>query len=251
MRVISSSGRTLIEDRQIDGASTDIPAGALLMPGVTDETNRSVLIIASGAAADAAGILLEAHTANATNNADPDTGLVLGMREVQLILPGDLVAADMGNDADNDVDVASATSTVLTITDIEDDIDGSWVYVRAGTGAGQLAYCTASSTTTMTIKNATGLTTLDNTSKVLIMRRIYHQTCALSATTSPGVNIASSAAAGSLPWRVLRNQVKIPGSEKFVDLDYTKHHGLTGLNIVGFKLRQILIPANTLFNPLD
>ena len=71
MRVISSSGKTVIEKRQIDGASTNIPAGALLMPGVSDETDRSVLIIASGAAADAAGILLEANTANATNNAVP------------------------------------------------------------------------------------------------------------------------------------------------------------------------------------
>ena len=45
--------------------------------------------------------------------------------------------------------------------------------------------------------------------------------------------------------------MKLPGSEKFVDLDYTKHHGLVGLNVSGFKLRQILIPADTLFNPLD
>lgn len=251
MEVIATGPSRLLE-LQIDGAAANIPEGALIMPGVSDETNRSVFIIAAGAGADAIGILKKAFTAGATVNADPEAGTVYNTNPVQAILPGDLVAAEMANDADNDVDVASATSTVITITSLEDDIDGSWVYVRAGTGVGQLGYIVASASGNFTLKNATGLTTLDSTSKVLIMRAIGRQLVELNGTTNPGTKIASTAAAGSLPWRVLRNQIKLAGAERWVNLDYTKHHGLTGLNsVVGFALRQILVPADTFFNPLD
>lgn len=247
----------------VDGALTDIQEGAVVMPGVTDETDRSVAIIASGAAADAIGLLSELHDALATTDADPEGGTIAQTEEAggrgtggsaRLILPflpGCQVAAEMANDADNDVDVASATSTVLTITNLEDDIEGSWIYVRAGTGVGQLAYATASASGSITIKNATGLTTLDNTSKVLIMRRRFHQTCALNGTTNPATRIASSAAAGSLPWRVIHNEFRRPGYEGWIMLDPKVHHGLTGLNVTGFALRQILSPSDTFFNPLD
>lgn len=238
---------------EVDGASTDIPAGAVLMPGVTDETNRSSAIIASGGAADAIGIIMDGHTANATYNHDPDAGTVFSasQHDVAPFYPGCEVAAEMADDADNDVDVASATSTVLTISSLEDDIDGSWVYVRAGTGVGQLGYLKASASGSATLKNATGLTTLDSTSKVLILRRKFHQLVELNGTTLPATKIASTAAAGQLPWRVLRNEFKYNGQEGWIQLDPTVHHGLTGLNSRGVVFRQILSPADTFFNPLD
>lgn len=249
MQIISSSGRTLFLDLQVDGAGSAIEEGALIMPGVTDETDRSVFIKASGAGADAIGILKEAHAAGAAYDPAPDTGLVYdaGIYKVQVILPGDMVAAEMSDSASDDVDVASFTTATPTITNLEDDIDGSWAYVRDGTSVGLLAYIKESAAGSCVFKS-TPTTALDNTSKLIIMRKIAHQ---LVSINSAATKIASSAAAGSLPWRVLRNQVKLPGSEGWVNLDYTKHDNLTGLNVTGFALRQILVPADTFFNPLD
>lgn len=251
--VISRGAPDQVSLYEIDGALTDVQAGAVVMPGVTDETNRSSLIVASGAAADAVGILVEKHESDATTDHDPEAGTIFGasQREVEEFMPGCEVSAELADDADNDVDVASATSTVITITSLEDDIDGSWVYVRAGTGIGQLGYIKASASGNFTLKNATGLTTLDNTSKVLILRRKFHQLVELNGTTNPATKIASTAAAGSLPWRVLKNEFKCDGFSGWVQLDPTKHHGLTGLNSRHVVFRQILSPADTLRNPLD
>lgn len=243
----------------VDGNGTDIVQGAVLMPGVTDENNRSVAIVATGAAADAIGLLAELHDALSTTDADPDAGTIKqteqaggrgtggSARGVEIFLPGCEVAAEMANDASNDVDVASATSTVLTITSIEDDIDGSWIYVRAGTGAGLILYQKESASGTATLKSAS-TTTLDNTSKLLIMRRKFHQLVEIDST---GAKIKSTAAAGTLPWRVLRNEYRRAGDEGWIELDPAVHHNLNVGTDGDVKFRQILIPCDTLFNPLD
>ena len=246
MEVISHMPSRLITV-PIDGNGSDINAGALVMPGVTDETDRSVFILATSAAADALGVLAELHDTSVSGDADPEAGTKYPLRGVIPINPGDLVAAELIDDADNDVDVASATSTVITITSLEDDIEGSWCYVRAGTGVGQLGYIKASASGNFTLKNATGLTTLDSTSKVLILRPIGWQLVEIDST---GRYIKSTAAAGALPWRVLRQEFRYQGSENWTRLDPTIHHGLL-LNGLSPKFRLILSPANTFMNPLD
>lgn len=245
MKVIHNSPSRLIQV-PIDGNGSDIQDGALVMPGVTDETDRSVFILATGAAADALGVLSELHDTSVSGDADPDAGTTYPLRYVDAILPGDDVAAELADDASNDVDVASATSTVITITSLEDDIDGSWVYVRAGTGVGQLGYIKASASGSFTLKSAM-TTTLDNTSKVLILRRVAHQLVELDST---GTKIKSTAAAGSLPWRVVRQEFRYDGQENWERLDPTKHHNLQ-LNGLNPKFRLILAPADTFYNPLD
>lgn len=230
----------------IDGASADIVEGAVVMPGVTAGTNYSVGILADAAAADSIGLMAAIHDFSVVgDSAQEDGAAAYVYGEVAEFEPGCEVAAELINDASNDVDVASATSTVITITSLEDDIDGSWFYVRAGTGIGQLQYVDASASGNFTTDTMT--TTLDNTSKVLIMRRQFHQLVELNSTA---VGIKSTAAAGSTPWRVLRNEFKYDGQELWIELEPEKHNGmeLNGLNPV---FRQILSPANTLKNPLD
>ena len=230
----------------IDGASADILEGAVVMPGVTDETNRSCAILADATAADAIGLMAHLHDFSVVGDSAPeDAAAAYVYGQIAVFEPGCEVAAEMANDADNDVDVASATATVITITSLEDDIDGSWLYVRAGTGVGQLQYLDASASGTCTTDTMT--TTLDSTSKVIIMRRAFHQLVELDSTAT---KIKSTAAAGSTPWRVLRNEFKCDGQEIWTELEPQKHSGinLDGKNPV---FRQILSPANTLLNPLD
>lgn len=230
----------------IDGATADILEGAVVMPGVTDETDRSVFIKATSAGADSLGVLAELHDTSVSGDSDPDAGTIYALRSVYPFLPGCLVAAELADDADNDVDVASATSAVITITNLEDDIDGSWFYVRAGTGIGQVSYIEASASGSFTVKSAL-TTTLDNTSKLLIMRPVAWQLVEIDSTAT---KIKSTAAAGNLPWRVVRQEFKYAGKEVWTRLDPTKHHNLQ-LSGLTPKFRLILSPANTFFNPTD
>jgi len=230
----------------VDGNTTDINEGAVVMPGVTDENNRSVLIVASSAAADAVGLLGSLHDSSATTDSDPDAGTVYTKIGVAMFEPGCEVAAEMSQASADLVDVASATSTVITITSLEDDIDGSWFYVVSGTGIGQLEYVKASASGNFTAKSAM-TTTLDSTSKVIILRRLFHQTVELNTAAD---KIKSTAAAGNLPWRVLGHEFRYDGLEQWTPLDPTKHAGLE-LNGLNAKFRLILSPADTLKNPLD
>lgn len=230
----------------IDGNGSDINEGAVVMPGVTDDQDRSVFIVASGAGADALGVLASIHDFSVTGDSTPELGdadILVGVHEFE---PGCEVAALMADDADNDVDVASATTTVITITSVEDDIDGAWVYVRAGTGIGQLGYCTASASGTLTLKSAL-TTTLDSTSKLLIMRPAAWQLVEINTAAD---KIKSTAAAGSLPWRVIENQYRFQGSETWERLNPTKHHNKQ-LNGLAPQFRQILSPTDTFKNPIN
>ena len=228
----------------VTGEGTNIKDGAVIMPGVTAGTDLSVFIRATGAAADCFGLLAEAYTSTSAVDADPEAGTLYPLKLAVPFLPGCEVAADLQDDADNDVDVASSTSTVITITSSEDNIDGSWVYVRAGTGIGQVGYLTAAAAGTVTLKSAL-TTTLDSTSKLLILRRVGHKLVELVTAAD---KIKSTAAAGTLPWRVIENQFRYQGQEIWIRLDPTKHHNLQ-LNGLAPVFRQILSPVNTFHSP--
>ena len=61
-----------------------------------------------------------------------------------------------------DLDVSSSTSTIITVAACDDNLDGSWVYLNSGTGAGQLRYVKAADATTLTV-NTAFTTTPDST----------------------------------------------------------------------------------------
>lgn len=230
----------------IDGAGSDIKEGAVIMPGVTDETDRSVFIKASSGAADAVGLLATLHDYSVVGDSTPEDGLVLVKHPIIPFLPGCEVAAEFADSASDDVDVASATSTVITITSMEDDIEGGWLYVRAGTGVGQLEYITAAATTGATIKSAS-TTTLDNTSKLILMRPVGWQLVSLNSDAD---KLTTANTAGALPWRVIGLQFKHDGLEEWTDLDYRVHHNLQ-LDGLHAKFRAILVPADTFYNPVN
>lgn len=249
MRISKSTSISRIAQIPLSGAGTDIPDGTLIMKGVTAGTNLTVGIVATSVCGNAIGVLIGKFTASG-NDSTPATGVTETRGAVELLTPGDFLEAELINDASNDVDVASATSTVLTVTSCEDFGEGGWVYVRAGTGVGQLLYIKSSTSGTWTIKSAS-TTTLDSTSKLLVMRpRLYE----LVEIDSTGVYIKSTAAAGNWKAFVLDNQFKSAGDEGWIQLDPTKHHNLqfgdpatTGRSV---QLRQLLCPKDTVLNPL-
>ena len=124
-----------------------------------------------------------------------------------------------------DTVLATSATTVLTVTSLEDNIDGSFVYVTAGTGIGQLQYLVASASGSATLKAAFG-TTLDSTSRIIKILRRFH---ALVGLTSDGTKLSTTAAVGAVNARIMDIRM-IRGSEKDECLDPTVHPGKTGLN---------------------
>jgi len=224
----------------VDGAGSDIVEGAAVMIGVTDETNSGCAIVASGAAANCLGLLAHIHDYSAVGDSTVETGVTRVTGEVALFMPGCEVAAEI--DADTQLDVATYTSGTKTveITSLEDDIDGGWIYIPDGPGAGELQYVITSASGSVITKTAFA-TDLTAVSDAIVLRPELHQLHTLSSNAS---KIITSAAAGSLTWGLLEIQMKYDGMERWERLDMTKHSALQNLDDLHVKFRYIMNPAS-------
>lgn len=256
MRIYRTQGHTTrIALYSIDGNGSDIKDGALVMRGVSDETDKGTVILASSAGADAVGILEELHDFDVTGDTTMEDGLVDVRRRVGVLLPGDEVAAEFSHlNADDSAVASMATTQTMRITSQEDDTDGGWVYVISGASAGLLSYIIENDGTDLTLKTVPTIQP-DNTSLVSHMRPRFHQTTGLSADAT---KLRTAAAAGSLPWRTLDLQILEPGASRWESLNPTIHDNRVyggasseSATIGGPRFRAILSPANTLLNPTD
>lgn len=235
MRVVKY-GNDNVTNLPVSGSGSALVAGAMLKPGVTAGTDFGSLILSSAnttGSVDAVGILREAHaTADDTTNA----GLVFKTHPVQLIVPGRVVRAYYST-ATLIACTQAVSTTTLTLTSLEDDIDGSFLYVQSGVGAGQTNYLTAAAAGSCTLKAAFG-TNLDTTSSIIKILRRFHQKAGLS---SDGTQLASYAAVGVHNVVVIDTFIERNGDA--VQMNPVKHAALTGLN----GLRSIRFSADIMF----
>jgi hypothetical protein len=225
---------------QVDGAGSDIVEGAAVMIGVTDETNSGCAVVASGAAANVLGVLAHLHDYSVVGDSTPESGATRVAGQVALFVPGCEVAVEI--DQDTQLDVATYTSGTKTveITSLEDDIDGGWIYITDGPGAGELQYIITSASGSVITKTAFS-EDLTAVSDCIVLRPELHQLHTLSSNAS---KIITSAAAGSLTWGTLAIEFKYDGMERWERLDMTKHSGLTGLDDLHVKFRYIMNPSS-------
>lgn len=203
-----------------------IADGALLMPGVTADTDLGVLIPATTACSDAVGTLIGKMAATETNT------LVAGTAwKTWPVCPiGPMVVLEVDYDLTDTMAVASNSSTTLTITSLEDNIDTSWVYAVSGTGAGELSYLASSASGSATQKTAMGWSSDTTCIKIL---RLFHQLAKINSTSD---KIGTDAAAGSWTCVILQNYLSCLGRPSEV-LDPTKHDNLDGLSATGMGTR--------------
>jgi hypothetical protein len=196
--------------------------GALLMPGVTADTDLGVLIVAATAGADAIGALQGPLATTAGNTLV--TGTVWNLRTVSPAFSGAVIRSEY--DLTDTAAVASNSGTTLTITSLEDNIDTSWAYAVTGTGAGELSFLASSASGSATQKTAMGWSSDTTVIKIL---RLFHQLAKLNAAAD---KIGTDAAAGSWTMLVLQNWIQntVRGLEI---LDPTVHDNLDGLNATG------------------
>lgn len=222
---------------------TAIVDGALIMPGVTADTDLGLAILATGAAADAIGTIQGARAAVAALDSNV-TGTVWHLEKIAPAFDGRLMRVEY--DQTDTMAVASNTTTNLVITSLEDNIDTSWTYAVTGTGIGKLSFLTSSASGSATQKTAMGF---DATTTVIKILRLFHQLAKLNTASD---KIGTDAAAGSWTMTVIQNWIK-NSTRAWQHLDPTVHDNLSGLNTTGLatKFFADVLVRNTLAWTID
>ncbi len=257
-RVDSVRGNSNLLVLPVSGAGANIPVGTILMPGVTGGTNVGVLIpITASSNADAVGVLAEKHIYSGSGSSgDATTGtLVNWYREftqyapshpIELLNTCALLRVDYN--LASTLAVASATSTVLTITSLAATADSSFFYNNAGTGIGELNFAKTTASGSATLISASN-TTVDNTTKLTqVLPLMYAFITWLVNTASVPTLIDSAAAAGSGIGAILSNRIVMNGND--LPLDPKAFHKKTGLNgLASLSMYSLLAVQDTIFNP--
>jgi hypothetical protein len=216
-----------LQDRHMSlpvfGNGSDIQKGALLSRGATPATNNGMLILSANPAVDAIGTLEELHDYSVSGDTLIN-GTSFVTRSVSLYTQFPLFRAEFSQDSADLITCTQAvTTTTMTVGSLEDNIDGAFIYVVSGTGAGQTNYLTASAAGSCTLKAAFA-TSLDTTSKFIKIIPRFHK---LAVFNSAVTKLSSTAAAGSTPVLVLDILIDSPQiANGPVSLDPTKHAAL-------------------------
>jgi hypothetical protein len=187
-----------------------IKKGAMLMPGVTADTDMGLLIAATTTGLGSVGFLDKAIAAADTDSSVLGTGW--NLQDVELLKP--YYVTDAEYDQSTTMAVASNSSTTLTITSLENNIDTSWVYATTGTKAGYLSFLVSSAAGSATQKTAMGFSTDTTLIKIL---RLFHRVAYLNATFD---KLGTQAAVGTWTTRILQNKMKVNGDWKYLNPVY-------------------------------
>lgn len=209
----------------VTGAGSDIPANSPLKRGDTPATNNGMLIPAGGtsAIADILAILEELHDFSESGDTNIG-GTVFATRAMELIDCPPIITISYDLTAANAIACTQAVSTTtMTVTSLEDNIDGAFLYVVSGTGAGQTNYLTASANGSCTLKAAFG-TSLDTSSKFIKILPRFHKLLGLS---TDGTKLSSQAAAGAVLGTIIDMRIRKSGVTEQVSP--LKHAAITGL----------------------
>lgn len=221
-------GEPLIMDVPVYDA-TDLVSGELVMEGAQTGATGHVFIAGTGATGTAGlGVLQE----TVVTTADASTGFAYA----KCIVNPDATYLSLWSQASGDVitaNISASTGTTLTITSLEDDIDGGWIYVTDNlgtcTGAGQLRYISASAAGSCTLDSAA---TIGTDSDIIKIAPVQHL---LLDANSPFTHLESAAAAGAaIKVRNIENYVEKNGRFKGIEpLRRSRHRGLNDLNGTG------------------
>jgi len=220
--------------------ATSLTKGQSLIWGQDGSSTGSYNALVDSAAVpiDVFAILAETPTTTTTNYSTPIVYKAL----VQLVNIVPVWKVYWDTAAANDIDVSSSTSTVVTHASGDDNLDGSWIYINSGTGAGQLRFCSAAAATTKTV-NTAFTTTPDSTSDFILIRNQGLPTGGQDLDSTFTKLAPALSATGQL--LILKNFIEGPtGTE---ELDVTKHE-LDNLNDRSVRFFSHVIFMDTFFS---
>lgn len=191
---------------------------------------------------DIFAMLAEAPSTTTTNIGTP----LIYSAKVQMVNVVPVWKAYWDETAANDIDVSSSTSTVVTHGSGDDNLDGSWIYMNSGTGAGQLRYCSAAAATTKTV-NTAFTTTPDSTTDFLLIRNQGLPTGGVNLDST--LSLLSSAVSATGQLLLLKNYVE-GASVGTKELNITTNSDLEAdaLNNRGVRFFSHIIFMDTFFS---
>jgi len=212
-----NGGYPVIMDVPVYDDGTALVAGALVMRGAHGGLTNSYYIEAyisanAGEALAALGVMQESV---ATGSVKAVTGYTYG----KCIINDDVhYLAEYLQTTSHVIDVTTAsTSTTLTTTSLEDNMDGAWVYFT-----GNLRFLVDSGNGSSTMDSAV---TIDTTSDFIKILPVGHQLVSLS-TCSTGL-MSKAVAATSINLMVVENYIGKSGLNQ--TMRYATHKALSGL----------------------
>lgn len=230
----------IVRDYPVFGDAIDIAEGAVVMRGATAGTNQPFAIVGAGALTDVIGVLKELHDFSVSGDSATD-GTQYDLRKI-IINPFAVYRIEY--DLTDTAAVASTSGTTVTITSLENDIDGGYLYATGGTGVGRLAFIATSASGSCTTKETTAW---DSSTTVIKILPLWHQVLKINTAATM---IGTDAAAGSGAVTVLQNYIEAD-SIGLVPLNPVTHSGLTGLNSSNVKFYADIIFRNHALNTLD
>jgi hypothetical protein len=223
-------------------ASADAVKGAGFILGATPGTDGGCVILATGACADFFGILNEEYDyseegSSVVGSSEVTKEFVInpfGVYEIEYDLTDTMAATH------------AADSTALTLTNLEDNIDGAFLYVVSGDAIGQLRSLTASGAGSCTLKTAYSPALAVADTLVKILPRGH----GLAKLNSAATKIGTDVAAGSAVVRIVESWIKRKNQAKEV-LAFSKHSGLSGLDDLGVIFSSYILFRDSAFNTID
>lgn len=231
----------IVRDYPVFGNSANINLGAVVIRGATAGTNQPFAILGASPLTDVLGVMIEPHTSAAAADDSNTTGTRFIERKI-IINPFAVYRVEY--DLTDTAAVASTSGTTVTITSLENDIDGGYLYAPGGTGIGRLAFIVTSAAGSCTTKETTGWG--DNTTVIKILP-LWHQLVLFNSTFD---KLGTNAAAGASEVTVLQNYIEADGIG-LVRLSPVIHSGLTGLDLRNVKFYADIIFRNHALNTID
>lgn len=216
-------------------ATTAIVEGAVIMKGATPGTNQGFGIIGAPAYPGVIGVTCEPDS-NTSAGGDSKQDGTAYTRKKLIINPSCVYQCELTDPTTTAIAVASTSGTTVTITSLEDDIDGGWLWGSDGL-VQWIATAAAGSCTT---KASTAWTSSTKVSRLLPLYKI------LLDLNTAGTKLLPAAAIGTGKVIVLENYIQIAGG-KIEVLDPTKHAGITNLYASGGKLFSDILFQNHAF----
>lgn len=230
---------------QMDMPVYDATAGGfakgqgLIWGGGADGAGSYTCLVDSAAVPiDIFAVIVNDPSVNATNFQTPD----IDKAKVQMvnIVPVWKAMWDM-TATSGAIDVSSSSTTQLTHGSGDDDLDGCWVYICAGTGIGQLRYCKEAAATTKD-PNTAFSTAPDSTSDFLLIRGQGRPTGGQDLTATLDKLRSQVSSTGQI--LILKNWIQGPTGND--ELDYDKHE-IDGLNSRGVSFFSHICFMDTYF----
>lgn len=237
--LVAQESGPLVRDCPVYDASTIIRGQALTYGA---NTRGAVLIDSTALAADVAGVANETVTASTT---DLTTGTLVFCKTI--INPDAIYLASYDMAVANDINVVSGTTTAITLGTCDDDLDGSWIYVNSGTGAGQLGYIGAATTTVMTLDTTDPFGTApDSTSDVILIRKPWRAAGDGGKDLDSTFSLLLSDEDETGAIMVIENYIE-SRSNPFTPLRPRQHHNLSSLNNDSIKFHSDINFQDNLF----